>query len=276
MDKSHALSVPIRGHKLAFSVEASERLCHVTTPLQTVEVYQTPVFGKVLLLDGHIQLTSFDEKAYHECLVRLPLLNLENPRSALVVGGGDGGAIRELCACQSLERIDMVEIDEDVIRLSRQHLPELSDGAFDDPRVNVTIGDAFDFVRTQHGAYDLIVLDSTDTYEAEGGEISAMLFTREFFSDCRRALKPGGVAVTQADNPVFCPYSLEAIKREVGSCFPKVGSYLGLVPSFGGYSAFCWASEQAEMSLDWSDKWADSAYLNSRTYGLAFANLPFS
>ena len=148
--------------------------------------------------------------------------------------------LRELCRHGGLEAIEMVEIDAEVVRVCRKHLPGLSGGAFDDPRVSLTIGDAFEFVRSAEGPYDLVVVDSTDIYEDESGELAEMLFTEEFYRDVARVLGPGGVAVSQADNPVFCPYTVEASLDLYSRVFPATGWYWAPVPSFGGYSAFVW------------------------------------
>ena len=258
------------------NVLATDHLHHEVTPFQTIDIYQTEVFGKVLLLDGHIQLTEFDEKAYHESLVHIPLLNLPNATAALVVGGGDGGVIRELCKA-GIGQIDMVEIDNGVVEASKKHLPFLSNGAFEDSRVNLLIEDAFGFVKNQNSKYDLIVVDSTDTYEDEDENLSEALFTTKFYTDCKEALKPGGIVITQADNPVFCPYSLIEIKKSFSAVFDTVGNYTSLVPSFGGYSAFCYGSS-GKILADTMPNIDPGrfAYLTKTTYALAFSTLNFS
>ncbi len=268
------LVFPIRSDKLSINVAVSEHIHHQRTEFQTVDIYDSEVFGRMLLLDGHIQLTEFDEHAYHEALVQIPLLALDGPRSALVVGGGDGAVARELCRHPELEHIDMVEIDAGVIEAVRAHMPSLPDGALDDPRVHVHVADAFPFVKTASRQYDLIIVDSTDTYEDEIGALSEMLFTREFYDDCRRALTPNGLVVTQADNLVFCPYSLASIQQLFQTVFPQVGFYQALVPSFGGFSGFVWGSNgrgiRTEFRVDPALK-----YLNRATYELAFSHLGF-
>lgn len=269
-----AFSFPIRGEKLSQTVEVRKVVYRGQSTFQTIEIFDTEVFGRMLLLDGHIQLTTFDEHAYHEGLVQIPLMNLASPSRALVIGGGDGGVIRELCRCESIKHIDMVEIDELVVDAAREFLPSLSEGAFDDPRVQLHIGDAFPFVKADLPQYDLIVVDSTDTYEGEEGEISEMLFTKEFYQDLARLLKPEGLLVTQADNLVFCPYSLEEIKELFGKVFPSVGSYQALVPSFGGFSGYCYASHGHTISPD-AKVPGHLRYLNEVTYALAFQPLSF-
>ena len=270
---------PIRSDKLTMTVDVSKQVVSHQSKFQKIDIYDSEVYGKILFLDGHVQLSAFDEKAYHEGLVWIPLLNLSNPESALIVGGGDGGVLRELCRHKGLKSIDMVEIDHEVIEVCRKHLPSLSDGAFDDPRVNLTIGDAFEFVKTTQNSYDLIVVDCTDVYEEEDGELSEMLFTNEFYQDIKKCLKKDGIVVTQADNPIYCPYSLEEIQKLYAGVFPAVGSYQALVPSFGGMSGYCWGSNGARLNPKW-EKLAPNdvnfSYLNSATYDLAFASLNFS
>lgn len=253
-------------------------LHHRETEFQTIDIFDTDAFGKVLLLDNHIQLTELDEHAYHEGLVQIPLLSMDQPRSALVIGGGDGGVLRELAKHSSIEHVDMVEIDSGVIEACREHLPSVSDGAFDDPRVHIHVADAFPFVKRASRTYDLIVADSTDTYENEGGALSEMLFTDEFYSDCRRILSDQGILVTQADNLLFCPYSLEGIQSMFARVFPKTGSYHAVIPSFGGFSGYCWASKWTEVVRDYPTENAadiDLRYLNQATWGYAFEKLSF-
>jgi len=165
--KPQYLTIPIRSDKLSLSVQVKSHLSHRQTEFQTIDVYDTEAFGRVLTLDGHIQLTELDERAYHESLVQVPLLSIQNPISALVVGGGDGGVLREICKHSSIQHIDMAEIDSGVVEESKLHLPFVSGGAFEDPRVHLHITDAFAFVKASTRKYDLIVVDSTDVYEEE-------------------------------------------------------------------------------------------------------------
>lgn len=257
-------------------VETREHVLHRKTEFQTIDVYDTEVFGKILLLDGHVQLTDFDEHAYHEALVHIPMLSIPKPRSALIIGGGDGGVLRELCKHESLESITMVEIDEGVIDASKEFFPLLSAGAFDDPRVRIHIEDAFAFVKAQSAKYDFIVLDVTDVYEEESGELSEQLFTEGFYIDLRNLISENGFVVTQADNLIFCPYSMEAILQSFKCVFPKVGSYQALVPSFGGFSGYCWASNGSEIQASMPEHSLELVYLNDVTYRLAMSRLRFA
>jgi spermidine synthase len=169
----------------------------------------------------------------------------------------------------------MVDIDQGVIDACKEHLPSLNAGAFQDPRVHVYVEDAFEFVKRVTEPYDLIVMDSTDVYEEESGELSERLFTEAFFKDCFNALTMTGFVVTQADNLVFCPYSLEAIRKDFEKVFRGVGSYQAIVPSFGGFSGFCWGSKGANLDRKCPRLVSIRLrYLNEITWRLAFQ--PFS
>ncbi|MBS1724917.1 MAG: polyamine aminopropyltransferase [Armatimonadetes bacterium] len=270
------LTFPIRSDKLTLTVETSAHLCSVRSEYQQIDVYDSEVFGRILLLDGHVQLSTFDERAYHEALVWVPLLNIASPKRALVVGGGDGGVLRELCRHPGIEHIDMVEIDGAVVQVSMEHLPSVSDGAFEDARVSLHLADAFSFVKETSHQYDLIVVDCTDVYEEEEGELSEMLFTDVFYADVLRALAPGGFVVTQADNPVFCPYSLEEVLELYKQVFAETGSYWAPVPSFGGYSAFVWGSNGARLQLQMPSSPARLQHLSDSSYGAWLEPLRFN
>lgn len=266
------LTFPIRSDKLTMSVEVREHIASIQTDFQKIDIYDTECLGKMLFLDGHVQLSTFDEFAYHEALVHIPLLSVSEPKRALVVGGGDGGVLRELVKHSSLQEIDLVDIDKGVIDASRKYLPELSGGAFEDPRVNVKIEDAFAFLKRVEKPYDLIAMDVTDVYEEEDGELSERLFTNEFYSDCSAALSENGFLVSQADNHVFCPYSMVDLLSELGNVFPKTGSFQALVPSFGGYSGYVWASKFGSVANEFPQTKAVALhlkYLNQTTYSFA-------
>lgn len=259
------------------TVAITETLADFNSEFQNIKILETEEFGRILLLDNHIQLATRDEHAYHESLVQIPLLNLQAPQKALVVGGGDGGVLRELTKNKSLKQIDMVEIDRSVVDLCRENLPTLSNNAYQDSRVNLYIEDAFAFVKNSTDQYDLIIIDATDTYEDEEGELSESLFTQEFYADCKARLSEQGIVVTQADNHVFCPYSLEAILRDFTKAFGFADSYWCLVPSFGGYSAFAYASATTRLNNTAPAGIGNPEfkYLNSTTYNLAFLPTPF-
>jgi spermidine synthase len=275
MDPMAGYAYPIRSDKLGMTVKVDRVLCDVTSPFQRIEIVETQAFGRTLFLDGHIQLTELDEAAYHECLVQIPLLSMNSPKRALVIGGGDGGVIREILKHASIESVDMLEIDPQVIDACRKHMPFLNRGAFEDPRLHLVIGDAFENIKALNPGYDLIIADATDIYEEEEGELSEALFTEEFYVSLQMLLTERGLLVTQADNLLFCPYSLEDVMLSFDSAFPSSGSYWGIVPSYGGFSGFAWAGRMGGPKAEWPGSSIPLAYLNPTTWALAFSPLPF-
>lgn len=269
------LYIPTRSDKLGLQVEVRETVLDVQTEFQRVQVLDTMALGRILLLDGHVQLSQLDEHAYHESLVQIPLASVASPRRALVVGGGDGGVVRELCRHGSIEHIDMVEIDAGVVEACKEAMPFVSAGAFDDPRVHVWIEDAFAFVKQAAGPYDLIVVDCTDVYEEEDSALSMDLFTPEFYTDLDRLLSDQGFVVSQADNLVFCPYSTDAARAKFAGAFAVTGSYWCIVPSFGGFSGFVWGSKGGSLAPTLSRVPTGLRYLDETTYALAMKPVPF-
>ncbi|KAK9707366.1 hypothetical protein RND81_07G192700 [Saponaria officinalis] len=158
-------------------------------------VFQSSTYGKVLVLDGVIQLTERDECAYQEMISHLPLCSIPNPKKVLVIGGGDGGVLREVARHSSVEHIDICEIDEMVVTVSKEFFPEVAVG-YDDPRVNLLIGDGVAFLKAApEGSYDAVIVDSSDPIGP-----AKELFEKPFFESVARALRPGGVVCTQAES----------------------------------------------------------------------------
>ncbi|MBL8087001.1 MAG: hypothetical protein JNM85_02880 [Chthonomonas sp.] len=270
------LTFPIRSDKLTMTVKVRSHLYSRKSEFQQIDIYDTEVFGRMLFLDGHVQLSELDECSYHEALVHIPLLAQRAPKRALVIGGGDGGVLRELCKHQTIEHIDMVEIDRAVVEAAREFLPQVSAGAFEDRRVHLHIADAFPYVKAPHEVYDLIIIDATDTYEDEQGELSEMLFTDAFYADCLRLLSDQGFVVTQADNILFCPYSYEEIEANFRRTFPEVGGYWALVPSFGGPSGYAWAGRRRLEIMRSPSEIPGLRTLNDQTLAMAFTSYGFS
>ena len=166
------------------------------TELQNLIIFETPDFGRVMMLDGVVQLSTKDEFVYHEMMSHVPLFAHGRARKALIIGGGDGGVLRESLKHPELEAVTLCEIDRGVIDLCREYFPEVSAGAYDDPRTRIVIADGTKFVAETDERFDVIMVDSTDPIGP-----GAVLFTREFYADCRRALAGGGVLVTQNGIP---------------------------------------------------------------------------
>ena len=209
------------------------------TEHQRLVVADSTRFGRMFSLDGVTQLTMADEHVYHEMLAHVPILAHGAARDVGIVGGGDGGLVEEVLKHPGIESVTIAELDAGVIDFARTYLPELSKGAFDDPRVHVVLGDGADFVATTEARFDVVVVDSTDPIGP-----GASLFTPTFYAGCRRILRPGGVLVTQNGVPFFQPDELVASVRALHGLFADAGCYLGVVPTYvGGFMAFGWATD---------------------------------
>lgn len=208
--------------------------------LQDLIVFENARFGRVLCLDGVVQTTEGDEFVYHEMLTHVPILAHGAAEDVLIVGGGDGGMAREVLKHRAVRPV-MVEIDRDVVDFSKRHLPALSNGAFDDPRLELVIADGCEFVKRTDKRFDVIIVDSTDPIGP--GEV---LFTAEFYADCKRCLKPGGVVVTQNGVPFVQPGEVTNSYRRLGESFADVHFFRAAIPTYqGGDMAFGWASDDA-------------------------------
>jgi spermidine synthase len=212
----------------AVSIEVGEHLFSKKSAFQQIDVYDTPFCGRLLALDGAIQLAEFDEFAYHEMLTHVPMFSHPAPRRALVIGGGDGGALREIARHQCAEEIDICEIDEEVINASRRFIPSAACG-FDDPRVKIHIADGSVFVKERRNFYDVIIVDSTDP--AGPGEA---LFNEKFYHAMRAALREGGIIASQAESVFLHPEIVSRLVSITKSLFQFYGYFLIMVPTYPG------------------------------------------
>lgn len=213
------------------------------TGLQEVVVFRNSVFGNVFALDGVVQLTDRDSHIYHEMIAHVPMIAHGLAARVLIVGGGDGGVLHEVLKHDGVERVTLVELDRGVIDLARRYFPQVSDGAFDDPRVTVEIGDGAVFVAETEQEFDLIVVDSTDPIGP--GEV---LFGAEFYENCRARLRPGGMIAVQGGAAFFQFEKVEALRRRLAECFGAAVPYFAPVPTYAaGMLALiiAGASEQA-------------------------------
>jgi spermidine synthase len=216
--------------KMALSIKIKgDRLFKEDSPYQTVEVFETEGNGKMLTIDRMIMCTETDETSYHETIVHVPMQTHPGVKDVLVIGAGDGGTIRELVRYPEIERITMVEIDEVVIRASKQFLPTIS-SAFNHPKLNLLVDDGIKFVESAaDAAYDLIIIDSSDPVGPSEG-----LFTKSFYDNVYRCLRPGGVITVQSESPVFNPKAFvelnQCLKQVFGS--DRVHCYLVYIPMY--------------------------------------------
>lgn len=196
------------------------------TPFQELAVLETMQWGRMLTLDGCVMTTERDEFVYHEMISHIVLCAHPDPRRVLVVGGGDGGVIREIVRHSPVEEAVLAEIDGRVIDVSREYFPQIS-SALDDPRVSVRVGDGIVHVKEHPGVYDVVIVDSTDPVGPAVG-----LFARDFFADIERALKPDGIFVAQTESPFLHADLIRNVQRDVRSLFPISRLYLASIPTY--------------------------------------------
>lgn len=234
-----------RSFGLLFKV--TRTLCVVESRFQKIAVYETPDLGRLLVIDGLVMSCEYDEFAYHEMLAHVPLYVHPSPKRVLIIGGGDGGTLREVVKHETVEKVDLVEIDEEVIRVTREFLPVLG-SAFDHPRVTVHIMDGCEYVKQSNAPYDVILVDGSDPVgPAEG------LFSEEFFGTCRRILKDDGIFVSQTETPydVHLKMHVPVIYRRLRNVFPRTRMYLASVSTYpSGLWSFSFSSEHYDPVRD--------------------------
>lgn len=223
-------------------MKADKVLHEVKTEHQHLVIFTNATWGTVLMLDGVCQLTTSDEFVYHEMMAHVPLFQLEKPKRVLVVGGGDGGVLREVLKHPSVAKATLCEIDRTVVDTALKYYPQIPGKAFDDPRADVVIADGLTYVADTDEKFDCIIVDSSEPIGP-----SAVLHTREFFSDCKRALADDGILVTQNGLPFLFPDHLAGTTRVFASLFKRVAPYMCTQPCyFGGPFALNWASDDKD------------------------------
>ena len=222
---------------MALSLEIEQILYSKKSQFQQIDIFQTKNHGKMLVLDGIIQLTQSDEFAYQEMLAHVPLFAHPNPENILVIGGGDGGILREASRHDCIETIDFCEIDEDVINVCKEFLPDLACG-FDDSRVNVHIADGNDFVQAEKNRYDIIIVDSSDPIGP-----GQALFELPFYQNLKTALKPNGIIATQGESFFIHKQCVINLMKMTKALFPVQAYSYFLVPTYpGGHIGVCLGS----------------------------------
>jgi spermidine synthase len=247
---------------------------------QTIIIADTEDYGGALILDDYIQSSYQDEHYYHESLVHPAMVTHPAPRDVLILGGGEGATLREVLKHKTVQRAVMVDMDSDVVELSRRYLPQMHQGSFDDPRARIIIEDGFVYVENALKAgdkYDVVIMDLTDPYS----DIAKQLYAPEFFQKIRQILRDDGVVVTQAGNSFFFPDAYDMVLNGVKSVFPIVAEYEVWIPSFGyavnfilgslRYDPAALTAEEVDKRL--KERGVATAYYSGRTH-VGLMNLP--
>ncbi|MDD4503966.1 MAG: polyamine aminopropyltransferase [Clostridiaceae bacterium] len=219
--------------------KVKETLHTERTKYQELAILDTCEFGRMLVLDGIVQTTIRDEFVYHEMITHIPLFTHKNPKKVLVVGGGDGGTIREILKHESVEKAVLCEIDNRVVELSKEYLPEISCG-LDDPRVKVFIGDGIKYVMEHKNEFDIIIVDSTDPVGAAEG-----LYNANFYKSLYNCLTPDGIFAAHTESPFYSPQAVKQIFGDIKNIFPITKLFMAAIPTYpSGYWSFTIGSKK--------------------------------
>ncbi|MEO1320112.1 MAG: polyamine aminopropyltransferase [Pseudomonadota bacterium] len=210
-------------------LKADKVLHEVKSKHQHLVIFENKSWGTVLMLDGVTQLTTADEFMYHEMMAHVPLMALERPKSVLIIGGGDGGVLREVLKHPSVKGATLVDIDRDVIDTALKYYPQVAGGAYDDPRAETVIADGVKFVAETKERFDVIIVDSSEPIGP-----SAVLHSKPFFDSCHAALTPSGILIAQNGLVFSAPEHLEQTTRYLAASFKTVTPYLVTQPCYFG------------------------------------------
>lgn len=256
------------------SIRVNKQLASVQSDFQRIDIFESNEFGRIMTLDGLLMLTEKDEYVYHEMITHIPMATNPDIKNVLVIGAGDGGTVRELCRYDTIEHIDMVEIDYKVVELAREYLP-FTAKSLDDQRVAIHYQDGLRFVRrVEDRAYDLIIVDSTDPFGVGEG-----LFTKEFYGNCYKALSDDGILVNQHESTFYESYrnSMKRAHSRIKSLFPVALVYQAHIPTYpSGHWLFGFASKKFDprndlQSLKWNRLGLKTKYYNTVLHQGCFA-----
>ncbi len=251
---------------VGITCQVKETICTRKTPYQELAIIDTFQFGKMLVLDGMVQATEVDEFVYHEMITHVPLNTHPHPQDVLVIGGGDGGTIREILKHREVSRAVLVEIDKEVVEACKEYFPHLSRG-LEEERVEVLFEDGLKHIKSRENAYDVILVDSTEPVGPAVG-----LFTREFYQDIYQALKPQGILVAQTESPFFNGDLIRSVYKRISSTFPLTRLYLGSIPTYpsGLWSFTLGSKEHDPLKAGKIKKTLDTRYYNQEIHHSAF------
>lgn len=255
-----------------FSMKVKEHIYSAKSEFQKIDVIDTYEFGKVLVIDNWTMVTEKDEFIYHEMITHVALATNPEIKNVLVIGAGDGGTVRELTRYNTIEKIDMVEIDELVVKASIEHLPFTSN-KLSDPRVNLYFEDGIKFVEDKKNMYDLIIVDSTDPFGPGEG-----LFSTAFYTDCYNALTEKGILINQCESPYYShnAYEMKRSYSKLNKLFNICKAYQYHMPTYpSGHMIFGFASKALDPVKDLdADKWnalgLETKYYNTEIHKGAF------
>ena len=261
--------IELTGFGLSLDVEG-ENLYSKKSEFQQVDIFKSKTLGNVLTLDGLMMTTVEDEFFYHEMIAHIPLCSHKNPENVLVIGGGDGGTVREVLKHPSIKNVDLCEIDALVIEASKMFLPSIA-GKLDDKRVNIYVEDAIEFIKTKKNCYDVVLVDSTDPMGPGVG-----LFTEEFYTNVKESLKKGGIVTPQSESPFANKNEMKNMYILLKKVFKTVLPYCGPIPTYpGGYWSWAFCSDDNDNTIK-DTKRAELIEKDAKLYNTKLHNAVFA
>lgn len=260
-------------NELGFGVtmETKNVLYSAKSEYQTIDILDTKGLGKVLLLDGLVMTTERDEFFYHEMISHIPMISHPNPENVLVIGGGDGGTVREVLKHDTVKKVVLCEIDGLVIDSCKKYLPSIA-GMLDDERVDIQVRDGIDYISHQKNEFDIILIDSTDPMGPGEG-----LFTEEFYSNVNAALKEGGIMSAQSESPFVNQRQMKMMYPLLRKAFPKVNTFVGPIPTYpGGYWSWAFCSNTVEPLSYIDEERAQKIAKHAKLYNLDIHHAAFA
>jgi spermidine synthase len=255
-----------------FLIRVDKHLYSAESKYQRIDVFDSPEFGRILVIDGFLMLTEKDEFIYHEMITHVPMAVHPDPQNILVIGAGDGGVVRELAKYDCIKSIDLVEIDEMVIEVCKKYLPKTACG-FNEPRLTIYFQDGLKYIRNCENKYDIIIVDSTDPFGP--GEV---LFTKEFYGNCSKALKADGIMVNQHESPFYenDAIAMKNAHKRIVKSFPISRVFQAHIPTYpSGHWLFGFASKKYHPVRDlraqkWNEMNIETNYYNVNLHKGAF------
>lgn len=254
------------------AIKAGKVLFSEQSPFQKVEVFETDSkLGRVLTLDDLMMTTEGDEWHYHEMIVHVPMMHHKNPKTVLVIGGGDGGTVREVLKHDTVEKVVLCEIDGMVIDVCKKYLPTIS-CELDNPKCEILVEDAIEYIKNKENMFDIILIDSTDPMGPGEG-----LFTDEFYTNVKRSLKEGGIMAAQSESPFTNQEEIKKMYIQLRRVFPIVSTYTSNMPTYpGGYWAWAFCSETVKPLSYWDERRGNDITKTCKIYNREYHEARFA
>lgn len=254
------------------AIKVKEVLFSDNSEFQKVEIIDTDsALGKILTLDDLMMTTEGDEQFYHEMISHIPMMHHKAPKTVLVIGGGDGGTVREVLKHNTVEKVVLCEIDGMVIDACKKFLPTIA-GELDNPKVEVLVQDAIEYIKDKKDEFDIVLIDSTDPMGPGEG-----LFTEEFYTNVRKSLKKGGIVAAQSESPVVNKEEIKKMYNLLKKVFPVTSTFTSPIPTYpGGYWAWAFCSEEVEPLSYFAENRASEITKTCKIYNKEYHNARFA